>query len=216
MVTDNIEAEFEAWLVEAQGFSREVFDSFDDTTREIFHQEFETGRERAAEWRAQAAPSRAVQQRDRRYAVAIRDGNELGLTFWVRRSARGDIYFLVPRTADMNPHASYHVDGRYHHKSYGVVTMKQQRQPLNVHFKGAEHVGVFGGHGAGPRIQDPGAFDDIFVVQSGVLAGRTGRVVVDLVEPGARPAQHHRELLNVIDQRIYEDAIPWIVLAVAE
>jgi hypothetical protein len=147
--------------------------------------------------------------------VAIQDGDELGLTFWIKRSAKGEIFLLYPREPEMDPHASYHLDGTYHQKSYGLAMSARKRQALDSNFRGAEHLGTFGGHGAGPRINDASAFDDVLVVPPGILHGRGGCIVVDLVEPGARPAPHHRETLRIVDERIYQDSSPWIVVAIA-
>ena len=115
----------------------------------------------------------------------------------------------------MDPHASYHLDGTYHQKTFGRVTTSRKRQPLSGSFVGEEHLGAFGGHGAGPRISDPSGFDDVFIAPPSVLTGRSGTVVVDLVEPGGAPAPHHRETLHIVDERTYKDASPWIVVAIA-
>ena len=147
--------------------------------------------------------------------MALQDGDELGLTFWIKRSAKGEIFLFYPRDPEMDPHASYHRDGTYHQKTYGLAMGAQKRQPLDGSFRGVEHLGTFYGHGAGPRINDTAAFDDVLVAPLGILHGRGGCIVVDLVEPGARPAPHHRELLRIVGERIYEDSSPWIVVAIA-
>lgn len=204
--------EFEAWLNRTQGIAA---DSLTPELLAPFHHAYGEGVQRAANWRAQPAPSRSLRNSDRRYAVAIEDGGALGLTFWIKRSAKGEVFLLYPRDAEMDPHASYHRDGTYHQKSYGRAMSGQKRQPLDSSFRGAEHLGTFGGHGAGPRINDTSAFDDVFVAPQGVLHGRGGYVMVDLVEPGAQLAPHHREMLRIVDERIYRDSSPWIVVAIA-
>ena len=203
--------DFDAWLSNQEL----VADSLTPEQLALFRHVFDEAIQRAAEWRAQSAPSRSSGKSDRRYAVAIQDGDELGLTFWIKRSVKGEIFLLYPRESEMDPHASYHRDGTYHQKSYGVATSAQRRQPLDSSFRGTEHLGTFGGHGAGPRIDDATAFDDVLVVSSGILHGRGGCIVVDLVEPGAQPAPHHREMLRIVDERIYQDSSPWIVVAIA-
>src|SRR5262245_55716093 len=135
---------------------------------------------RVEAWRAQRAPKRSERSRDRRYAIGIEDDNGLGLTCWIRRSAKGEIFLMIPREADFDPHTSYHIDGTYHSKSYGRADYTQKRQPLGPTFKGTEHLGYFGGHAAGPRIGDPAAWDDILIAPPGSLGGKTAGVVVDL------------------------------------
>ncbi len=116
---------------------------------------------------------------EHRYAVAVREGSELWLTLWVRRSPKGEFFVMVPRVdRGWNPHASYHLDGTYHSKSYDRVGLGKKLQPLTGPFRGTEHLGIHGGHG--PKsvgaIFDPAAF-------SGVLESRPvswGRVMARL------------------------------------
>ncbi len=207
------EDDFRAWLANVQGIP---FESLDEEARGVFRRDFEDGARRFAAWQGQRAPARGARGRDTRYAVAIEDGDELGLSFWIKRSQAGEVFLFYPRDREMDPHASYHADGTYHQKSYGVASMAQQRQPLNGSFVGTEHLGTFGGHGAGPRIVSRDDWDDILVVRSGILTARTGRIAVDLVAPDMPPAAHHRELLRIVDERTYRDAVPWILVAISE
>ena len=64
---------------------------------------------------------------EHRYAVAIREGSELWLTLWVRRSPKGEFFVMVPRAdRGWDPHNSYHLDGTFHgkcaHRSAGAQT----------------------------------------------------------------------------------------------
>ena len=203
--------DFETWL-NHQGIAK---DSLTSERLARIRQDFDEAAQRTANWSAQPAPSRSLRTSDRRYAVAIQDGHGLGLTFWIKRSAKGEIFLLYPREPEMNPHASYHRDGTYHQNSYGLPMSPRNLQPLDSGFRGTEHLGTFGGHGAGPRITDSSAFDDVMVAPPGVLSGRRGCIVVDLVEPGARPAPHHREMMRIVAERIHKDSSPWIVVAIA-
>jgi hypothetical protein len=130
---------------------------------------------------------------EQRYAVAIQDESNLWLTLWVRCSRKGEVFILYPRAdSTWNAHASYHLDGTFHQKSFGVasdVTI-QQRQPLTGDFKGAEHLGAYGGHGSTSigAVCDPAAFTEVLIVDSSPLGARHGVVAVDLVEPGFEPA----------------------------
>jgi hypothetical protein len=85
---------------------------------------------------------------ERRYAVACREGDDLWLTLWVRRSPKGAFFVMVPRgDREWDPHSSYHLDGKFHSKSYDKKMMVQQRQPLTGAFHGTEHLGAHYGHG---------------------------------------------------------------------
>ena len=125
---------------------------------------------------------------EQKYAVAIRDGSELWLTLWVRCSRKGEIFVMRPRPdRDWDAHASYHLDGTFHHKSYGTVSVSLKRQPLTGKLsEGSEHLGTYSGHGpkSAGAVCDPKAFDGVVIVEPGILGPRDGDVGVDLVEPG--------------------------------
>src|ERR1700729_2361442 len=151
-----------------------------------------------------------------RYAVAIADGADLWLTLVVRRGPRGDCFVLVPRdSTPWNPHASYHRDGTYHHKSHDMKLMSHKRQPLQG-FTGTEHLGSFGGHGVGTAICDPAAFTSVLVIPTGILEGIRGCVLVDLVEPGVSSSALHRDLpgRRIVKEETYRDCTPWVVVAI--
>ena len=76
---------------------------------------------------------------EHRYAVAIEDGADLRLALVVRRSRKGEYFVLMPRDGDWNLHASYHIDGRYHHKSYDQASLMPQLRQRFDQFKGTEH-----------------------------------------------------------------------------
>jgi len=153
-----------------------------------------------------------VPTRQRRYGVAVREGSDLWLTLWVRRSAKGDIYVMVPRgDRKWDPHTSYHHDGTFHAKSYDKKLGKSQtRQALTSAFQGSENVGAY--HGHGPKtvgaICDPAAFSDVLEVAPGVLGPRNGCVVLDLLEPGCDPISWPGEM---VQQKVFDDAEPWLV-----
>ena len=151
----------------------------------------------------------------RRYAVAVREGSNLWLTLWVRRSKKGDIYVMIPRgDRDWDPHESYHHDGTFHAKSFGrKFGAPQRRQALTGAFRGTVHIGAHAGHG--PKtvgaICDPAAFSDVLEVPPDVLGPRHGEVVVDLVEPGCEPLSWP---FNEVARKTFTDAVPWVVLRV--
>jgi hypothetical protein len=122
---------------------------------------------------------------EQRYGVALQDGADLWLTMWVRCSAKGEIFVMYPRADAGNPHASYHLDGTCHQKSYGKASIRQQRQPLSAAFAGSEHLGLYMGHGKSTgAVCEPKAFDGLVIVEPGILGPKDGSVGIDVVAPG--------------------------------
>jgi hypothetical protein len=204
---------FEAWLKQQQLDARPP-----EEVEVILRREYERRKAAAMAHDVRALFRKPCRAGEFRYAVAIEDGADLWLTLVaVRRAARGDCYVLIPRdSSPWNPHASYHGDGTYHHKSHDMkLGAPQKRQPLQ-HFKGTEHLGAFYGHGAGTAICDPAAFTSVLRVPVGVLQPMRGCVLVDLIEPGAAPAAHHRVPgLQIVKEETYRDCLPWVVVAIA-
>jgi hypothetical protein len=77
--------------------------------------------------------------------VAIQDGPQLWLTMWVRCSPKGEIFVMYPRACAGNPHASYHLDGTFHQKTYGSASIPQKRQSLTAAFRENKHLGMYYG-----------------------------------------------------------------------
>jgi hypothetical protein len=151
-----------------------------------------------------------------RYAVAVRDGANLWLTLWVRRSRKGEFFIMQPRgDRDWDAHTSYHLDGTLHMKSHGrTVLTPQQRQPLAGQFRGSEHLGSYYGHG--PKtvgaICDPAAFSGVVELAPKVLGPRDGGVTVDLVEPGHEPTGF--PWTQIVTRQTFRHTLPWIVITV--
>jgi hypothetical protein len=103
---------------------------------------------------------------------------------------------MYPRACAGNPHASYHLDGTFHQKTYGSASIPQKRQSLTAAFRENKHLGMYYGHGkSAGAVCDPQAFDGIVIVEPGVLGPKQGAVGVDLVAgirgdvgPGDRPS----------------------------
>jgi hypothetical protein len=151
---------------------------------------------------------------EHRYAVALREGPDLWLTLWVRRSPKGEFFVMTPRgDRDWDPHSSYHLNGTFHMKSFDhKFGSPQKRQPLTGTFRGTEHLGAHMGHG--PKgvgaICDPTAFSGVVEFSPGGLGLRDGQVVVDLVEPGCKPLPWP----NVVRQEVFRDIVPWVVIRI--
>ena len=149
---------------------------------------------------------------EHRYAVALREGSDLWLTLWVRRSKKGEFFVMVPRKdRGWDPHTSYHLDGTLHMKSFDYKVLSKKLQPLTDTFRGTEHLGAHAGHG--PKsvgaICNRADFSGVLEVEPGVLGPRDGTVVVDLVEPDCEPIDWPGD---VIRKEVFRDVVPWVVI----
>jgi hypothetical protein len=52
---------------------------------------------------------------------------------------------MYPRACAGNPHASYHLDGTFHQKTYGSASIPQKRQSLTAAFRENKHLGMYYG-----------------------------------------------------------------------
>jgi hypothetical protein len=190
--------------------SQEVLAQF----REVFE---EAQKAKAATPKLGRMKLRDVRPGEYRYAVVVRDGSDLLLTMWIRRDPKGDVYALMPRSRG-NPHASYHRDGTFHHKSDGHQMAVSKRKPLTGGgFKGCEHFGMFAGHG--PKtvgaICDPTKFTGVLEVPPGILGPKDGFVAVDLVEPGCE--NQVIDLYNPVHvTQVFKEAEPLLVIRVGK
>lgn len=151
-----------------------------------------------------------------RYAVAVRDGADLWLTLWVRRSLQGEFFIQVPQgDGGWDVHTSYRLDGTLHMKSRGnrVIT-SEKRQPLSGAFRGSEHLGAYFGYGPKSGTTcDPTAFSGMVEVTPTVWGPLDGWVAVDLVEPGTGPT-HVIPYSRIITRKEFTDLPPWVVITV--
>jgi hypothetical protein len=152
---------------------------------------------------------------EHRYAVAVREGSDLWLALWVRRSRKGEFFVMIPRTdRDWDPHTSYHLDGTLHMKSHDCKMVTKKAQPLTGAFKGTESLGAFSGYA--PKsigaICDRSPFSGLVEVAPGVLGPRDGTVAVDLVEPGCEPMA--LPWTNGAKREVFKDFLPWVVITV--
>lgn len=153
---------------------------------------------------------------EHRYAIALEDGSDLRLVLVIRRSAKGEYFIVYPRDRESDPHASYHLKGDYHQKSYKRKFGKgAKRQPLGPGFTGREHLGSFGGgfSAAGPMC-NPDNFTAVIRVPEGVVDGLRGSVMIDLVEPGIAPDPLHRQGKPVFCEEIFCNGVPHIAVAI--
>jgi hypothetical protein len=203
---------FEVWLKQIQGIDPAMLDADELAQWQAVHAHVmakSAATPKVGLMKLRARPGEYL------YAVAIRDGSDLWLTLWVRRSKQGDVYVVIPRgDRSWDPHLSYHHDGTIHSKSFGRKFFPSaKRQPLNDKFKGTEHLGIFAGHGKSiGAVCNPDDFAGAIEVEPGVL-GPDGWVAVDLVEPNCEPMDVSASG-RVVKQATFSDAFPSLVLRV--
>jgi hypothetical protein len=152
---------------------------------------------------------------EQRYAVAVREGSDLWLVLWVRRSPEGDFYVMLPREdRKWNVHASYHHDGNHHLKSYGGEILPSKRQSLTEKFIGTEQIISYFGFDVKyvGAVCDPAAFSKVVELPTGILGAHDGGITIDLVEPGCNPASF--PWAKIHKQEFIRDTPPWVVITV--
>jgi hypothetical protein len=157
LFTDDDLATFDGWL-RYQGFDAATLAPEElENWRSLFDEARESA---AATPRVGLMKLPPLARGEHRYAVAVREGSDLWLTLWVRRSPKPEFFVFMPRgDRGWNPHASYHLDGTLHQKSFDHKFGSQKRQPLTSVFRGTEHLGAYMGHSpkAVGAICDPSA-----------------------------------------------------------
>ena len=153
---------------------------------------------------------------DHLYAVAIRDGSSLWLFLWVRRSAKGEYFVLIPRPdGAWNPHASYHRDGRLHQKGHDQKMLPaSQRQKPDSSFRGTEQMlSTPIEPETGREVKalcDPSQFSDIFEIPVEHITGRGHLIAIDLTERDA--AALWTPSSEVIAQKRFAGVFPEILV----
>lgn len=160
----------------------------------------------------------ANQNRKRRYAVAVRDREDLLLFLAICRAPDGDVYVNFPRDyePDWKPHSSYHASGQHHHKSFGYKAPVRYRPKPDASFRGTENVVTTGIASDEPRaISTPchsASFEDVFEIPLSDLRADKYRTFVSvdisdrdgkpIITPGAKVIRH----------AVFKDAVPWILV----
>ena len=157
---------------------------------------------------------------DTRFAIAVRDGDDLWLYLWLKRDSKGDVYVFWPRDeAGWNPHASYHASGRSHLKSHDKAFLPATRQNPDDTFSGAEQlvstpIDLHSARATNKRCVSanyPGGVCEIPADEiSDTNPSRTA-VAIDLVSPGAPPLVYPETA--VLRRCVFTDALPHISVA---
>jgi len=160
------------------------------------------------------------QNQGHKYAVTVRDGENLFLVATVCRSRQGDVYVNVPRGyPGLKAHISHHASGQSHVKSYDHKYFIRARQKPDVNFKGTFNMSTMGISSFELRQTYPQceqckteAFDAVFEIPVSELWPEQYRtyVSVDLAEPGGPPIIYPGA--QILQQMIFQDSIPWILV----
>ena len=162
---------------------------------------------------------------ERTFAVAVRDGSDLFLWLRLKRDIDGDIYYVFPtgRTGKewkkWNPHGSHHASGQRHHKSFNHPFFIEMRQKPDDNFKGSETMITRPVASHEPRAFDvicnPLDFVEVMEIPIGIISQKTyeATISVDLTEADGPP--HVIALGQVVEQRAFTDATPWIWVTVS-
>jgi hypothetical protein len=158
---------------------------------------------------------------DRLFAIGVDDGTAFWIVLTVRRSTN-DVYvnFLRDGTPGWKPHASYHASGQHHQKSFGHKAALKYGLKPDSNFTGSVNVVTIGlargeAQAIGAHI-DPVEIADSLRIPEAEIASEKYRtyVSVDLLEPAELPRLAVGR--RVLQQAVFKDAIPWIVVSFYE
>jgi hypothetical protein len=161
---------------------------------------------------------------ERKFAVAIRDEDDLFLWLRIKRDARGDVYCIIPtgraepEWKRWNPHVSQHRDGHVHHKSFWQTIFRRKRQKPDPDFKGTEQLVTRSIASDEPRSFgvpcNPDEFSEVMEVPISIISPLKyeTHISVDLTEPDGEPIITPGS--QIIAQHTFKDSVPWILVTV--
>ena len=153
-----------------------------------------------------------------RYAVAVREGSNVWLTMWVRRSSKGEFSIITPIgdkewKIEWHPQTTYHLDGMLRTRDHKHNVIIKNCQPLTGTFRGTESLGVY--YGPGPKndgaIFDPTVFTAVVEVSSSVFGSGVG-IGVEIMAPDNEAVE--ASWSRIITRQIFRETVPWVVITV--
>ena len=151
------------------------------------------------------------------FAVAVRDGLDLGLYLEIKRSSRSDVYVFWPHATEEQLHVSYHRDGHWWATCYGDKSGGRRHQQTDVMLSGIERVVTTPIHFSGVRglgrpcryARSRAQYSGIFEMGRDEISAKkvrhTTSLARDIAEPGAIPS-----VPNFIRHVAFTDAVPQI------
>jgi hypothetical protein len=169
---------------------------------------------------------RSPGDRDRDYAVAVRDVNDVFLFLQIRRNWKGE-FALIWRGHERpwddipwNPHTTYHRDGELHHKSFDKEFGEQQLQNPDAAFTGSRQLTqtpLFPGGGRALNVPlDPTKFNGIFEIPDHQLRSRlrgepSSSISIDLTDAQTAPQSIVQFGSQIIKQeKLYDYSMPFL------
>lgn len=153
-----------------------------------------------------------------RYAIAIKDANELFLFLNINRSKQGDVYVnFNEHHPSHKPHSSYHSSGQLHHKSsnhYMFPIRKQQKPDINL--KGFESIittSIRKGDGRAWNIKcEPKDYLDIMIIPDEIITPEFGlQFKIEIVEAGKQSWASTYPNIKIIQQQVFDKNVPCII-----
>lgn len=158
-----------------------------------------------------------------KYAVAVRDLNELFRMFEINRSAVGDVYVnFNERDTKHKPHSSYHASGQLHHKGYNkkLFPLRKKQTPIGS-FTGAETIIMTsirkGDARAWNVLFNPEDYTGIMEIPDKIITSEFGyQFSVELVQLGVKPWISTYAYARIVQQQTFKQGTPWIVASLCE
>ena len=153
---------------------------------------------------------------ERKYAVAVRDG-DLFLFLSVSRSHAGDVYVNFPRdqVEKYEPHSSYHASGQHHQKAFEKKALVKHQQKPNSNFQGTENVLTTSIASEEPRAVNTlckvEEFQEVFEIPISDLRPEKGRTMISIDIMEARGEPTTSPGATIVRQVVFQDSIPWLV-----
>ena len=158
-----------------------------------------------------------------KYAIAVKDSQDLFLMFEINRSSNGDVYVnFNKRDSKHKPHSSYHASGQLHHKSYNRILFPPiHKQSPTGNFNGSEGIittGIRKGDGrAWNRICIPTRYQEIMEIRDEIIVPEFGyQLLFELVEPDSTTWISTDLYTRVIQQHFFKGNSPWIAVTLYE
>ncbi|MFI5188432.1 MAG: hypothetical protein ACHQF0_16995 [Chitinophagales bacterium] len=158
-----------------------------------------------------------------KYAVAINDTDDLFLFLEIHRTDKWDVYVnFNEHHSGHKPHSSYHASGQLHHKSDGhkMFPVRSYQEPKND-FKGSESIIVTSlrkGDGRAWNVKcNSKNYTGAMIIPDEIITPEFGfQLNVEVVEAEQKSWLSTYPYAKIIQQQIFYDNNPWIVVSLYE
>ena len=158
-----------------------------------------------------------------KYAILIKDSEELFLFLNINRTVHGDVYVNFNENHPSHkPHSSYHASGQLHHKSSRqyLFPIRKLQQP-NKNFNGSESIIVTSIREGAGRAWDikcnPMDYTEVMIIPNEIIIPEFGfQFNVEIVDANKKSWASTYPYAKVIEQQIFHKNEPWIVVSLYE